>query len=205
MFAEDTDLAAVLRRAMARAGLVTYWTHVCRRHRCAHREDAPDNGQRRCPEHHCLLWPKPHVRPIRFHDLRHSAASLLFMAGADTMPVQKLLRHRDLRLTTETYGHLVPGYLQAELGKLRLLGEAKTAELVPRSAVASTSRTVDPRQTDGDDGAPGKGGGISARLSSASSERETGVEPATLGLGRASAAIPTLPPVQIGCARVLIP
>jgi integrase len=92
MFSEDTDLAAVLRRAMARAGLVTHWTHVCRRHRCAHREDAPDNGQRRCPEHHCLLWPKPHVRPIRFHDLRHSAASLLFMAGADAVAVQKVLR-----------------------------------------------------------------------------------------------------------------
>ncbi len=148
MFAEDTDLAAVLRRAMARAGLVTHWTHVCRRKRCAHREDAPDNGQRRCPEHRCLLWPKPHVRPIRFHDLRHSAASLLFMAGADAVAVQKLLRHRDLRLTTETYGHLAPGYLQAELGKLRLLGEAKTAELVPRAAVASASRTADSRQTD---------------------------------------------------------
>ena len=193
MFAEDTDLAAVLRRAMARAGLVTHWTHVCRRHRCAHREDAPDNGQRRCPEHRCLLWPKPHVRPIRFHDLRHSAASLLFMAGADAVAVQKLLRHRDLRLTTETYGHLAPGYLQAELGKLRLLGEEKTAELVPRAAVASASRTADLRQIDPDGDPPGNGGGISARLSGASSERETGVEPATLGLGSRCSTTELLP------------
>jgi integrase len=193
MFAEDTDLAAVLRRAMGRAGLVTHWTHVCRRHRCAHREDAPDNGQRHCPEHHCLLWPKPHVRPIRFHDLRHSAASLLFMAGADAVAVQKLLRHRDLRLTTETYGHLAPGYLQAELGKLRLLGKAKTAELVPRAAVASASRTADPRQNDPEDFPPGGGGGISARLPGTSTERETGVEPATLGLGSRCSTTELLP------------
>ena len=183
MLAEETDLAAVLRRAMARAGLVTHWTHVCRRKGCVHREDAADNRQRRCPEHRYLLWPKPHVRPIRFHDLRHSAASLLFMAGADAVAVQRLLRHRGLRLTTETYGHLAPGYLQAELGKLRLLGEAKTAELVPLAAVASASRTAESRQNGGDDDPPGKGGGISAHLSGASIERETGVEPATLGLG----------------------
>lgn len=42
--------------------------------------------------------------------LRHTTASLLFTAGADTVAVQKLMRHRDLRMTIGTYGHLSPVY-----------------------------------------------------------------------------------------------
>jgi len=78
------------------------------------------------------------------------------MAGADAVAVQRLMRHTDLRLTTETDGHLAPGYLQAELGKLRLLDEAKTAELVPLLAVSSAARTADSRQNDDDDDPPGR-------------------------------------------------
>ena len=51
------------------------------------------------------LWPKALVRPIRFHDLRHTTASLLLMAGASTAAVQRILRHIDPRLTTEVYCH----------------------------------------------------------------------------------------------------
>ena len=105
------------------------------------------------------------------------------MAGADAVAVQRLMRHRDLRLTTETYGHLASDYLQAEISKLKLLGEEKRAELVPLAAFAVASCTADSRQNDPDDDPPGGGGGISARLPGTSIERETGVEPATLGLG----------------------
>ena len=201
MLSEGVDLPAVLRRAMARAGLFTHVTHRCRRKGCHHREDAPDAAPRRCPEHRYLLWPKPHVRPIRFHDTRHSAASLLFMAGADAVAVQKLMRHADLRLTTETYGHLAPDYLQQEISKLSLLGEAQRAELVPLAVVASVSRTARLRHEDPDDDLPGGGGGISARLSGASASTPAGLEPATPGFeGRCSiqmsygASEPDLPP-----------
>jgi integrase len=54
------------------------------------------------------LWPSGQVRPIRFHHLRHTTASLLLMRGADVPAVPKILRHSDPRLTTETYSHLVP-------------------------------------------------------------------------------------------------
>src|SRR5262249_12761576 len=147
-----------LRRAMARARLWTHVTHKCRRKGCAHREDAPDAAPRRCPKHGCLLWPIPRVRPIRFHDTRHSAASLLLMSGADAVAVQRLMRHADLRLTTETYGHLAPGYLQGELSKLRLLDEGKTAELVPLAASASATRTAHSRHGTPDDEPPAEAG-----------------------------------------------
>ncbi len=65
-----------------------------------------------------VLWPKPVVRPIRFHDLRHTTASLLMMAGANPAAVQRILRHSDPRITTEVYGHLAPGYLRAEVNRL---------------------------------------------------------------------------------------
>ena len=109
------------------------------------------------------------------------------MAGADAVAVQKLMRHADLRLTTETYGHLAPDYLQQEISKLSLLGEAQRAELVPLAVVASVSRTARLRHEDPDDDLPGGGGGISARLSGASASTPAGLEPATPGFeGRCS-------------------
>ena len=34
------------------------------------------------------------------------------MSGANPAVVQRILRHADPRVTTEVYGHLLPGYLQ---------------------------------------------------------------------------------------------
>jgi integrase len=53
------------------------------------------------------LWPKALPRPMRFHDLRHTTATLLLRSGVPLNHVQRIMRHRDVRLTTETYGHLV--------------------------------------------------------------------------------------------------
>ncbi|MFC1610707.1 tyrosine-type recombinase/integrase [Myxococcota bacterium] len=114
----NTKLSKILRRAMGRAKVVTGYKHVCRRHGCGHKETAPDSEQRRCPNDGRKLWPKPLVRAIRFHDLRHTTASLLMMAGANPAAVQRIMRHSDPRLTTEVYGHLEPNYLQAEADRL---------------------------------------------------------------------------------------
>jgi excisionase family DNA binding protein len=50
---------------------------------------------------------RPCRRPMRFHDLRHTTATLLLHAGVPLHHVQRIMRHKDVRLTTETYGHLV--------------------------------------------------------------------------------------------------
>ena len=44
-------------------------------------------------------------------NLRHTTASLLMMAGVNPGAVQRILRHSDPRITSETYGHLQPDYL----------------------------------------------------------------------------------------------
>jgi hypothetical protein len=74
------------------------------------------------------LWPKAQVRPIRFHDLRHTTGSLLLMAGANPAAVQRILRHSDPRITTEVYGHLLPGYLRSEIDKLAFEPKAAPAD-----------------------------------------------------------------------------
>lgn len=45
---------------------------------------------------------------IRFHDLRHTAATLLFAQGAHPKVVQELLGHAKIGLTLDLYSHSVP-------------------------------------------------------------------------------------------------
>jgi excisionase family DNA binding protein len=131
MMREDVKLQAVLRRAMARAGIVLGYEHRCRKHGCKHREKQPDNSPRRCPGHDVLLWPVPLVRRIRFHELRHSTASNLMPAGVSVPVVQRVMRHCDPRLTMEVYGHLSPDYVLREIDKLKLGIAPESAEAAP--------------------------------------------------------------------------
>lgn len=45
---------------------------------------------------------------IRFHDLRHSAATLLLSKGVHPKVVSEMLGHATITLTLDTYSHLVP-------------------------------------------------------------------------------------------------
>ncbi len=47
------------------------------------------------------------LRRMRFHDLRHSAASLLIAAGVELVEVSMLLGHAEIRTTADLYSHLV--------------------------------------------------------------------------------------------------
>jgi len=48
------------------------------------------------------------LRIIRFHDLRHTCASLLISQGESPKYVQKQLRHASIDITFDRYGHLYP-------------------------------------------------------------------------------------------------
>lgn len=54
---------------------------------------------------------------VRFHDLRHSAASAMVNAGVDLYVVGQVLGHRDPR-STKRYAHLTAGTLAAAVGKI---------------------------------------------------------------------------------------
>lgn len=49
------------------------------------------------------------VPNIRFHDIRHTLASILISAGADFVKVSRLLGHANPKITLEFYAHLLPG------------------------------------------------------------------------------------------------
>lgn len=51
---------------------------------------------------------------IRFHDLRHTAASLMLNAGIPVIAVSRRLGHARASITLDVYGHLIPG-MQAEM------------------------------------------------------------------------------------------
>jgi integrase len=45
---------------------------------------------------------------IRFHDLRHTCATVLLSQGVNPKLVQELLGHADIKLTLGTYSHFPP-------------------------------------------------------------------------------------------------
>ncbi|WP_344907920.1 site-specific integrase [Actinomadura meridiana] len=71
--------------------------------------------------------------PIRLHDLRHGAATLMLAGGADMKLVQALLRHSSLAITADTYTSVLPEVA-------REAAEAAAA-LVPRKIPAEEDRS----------------------------------------------------------------
>ena len=49
---------------------------------------------------------KNDMRRIRFHDLRHSCASLLYANGVSLKEIQEWLAHSDISTTSNIYTHL---------------------------------------------------------------------------------------------------
>ena len=45
---------------------------------------------------------------VRFHDLRHSAATLLLAQGVHPRVVMDLLGHSSISVTLDTYSHVIP-------------------------------------------------------------------------------------------------
>jgi integrase len=60
---------------------------------------------------------KSNIRDFTFHDLRHTFASRLVMAGADIASVQKLLGHKSIKMTLR-YAHLSNVHLKTAVAVL---------------------------------------------------------------------------------------
>jgi integrase len=58
------------------------------------------------------------IPTIRFHDLRHSCASLLLLAGIDVKVISERLGHGSTAFTADVYQHLLPGLQEAAAERL---------------------------------------------------------------------------------------
>lgn len=63
------------------------------------------------------LVKKAGLAPLRFHDLRHTCATLLLLASVHPKVVSERLGHAGVAITLDTYSHVVPG-LQNEAASL---------------------------------------------------------------------------------------
>ena len=87
---------------------------------------------------------------IRFHDLRHTAATLMLQQGVHPKVVQERLGHTDIRLTLDTYSHVLPDIQEEAVQKLdRVLAskesshEANTPEQIADSNILSPKTPYD--------------------------------------------------------------
>ena len=74
---------------------------------------------------------------IRFHDLRHTAATLWLRSGVNPKIVQKTLGHSRVAITLDTYSHMIPD-LQVETARVmdKLLSPRPVGNREPALAIA---------------------------------------------------------------------
>jgi integrase len=65
---------------------------------------------------------------MRFHDLRHSCATLLLVQGVAPRVVMEILGHSQISLTMNTYSHVVPALQREAAAKLDALLEPSRGE-----------------------------------------------------------------------------
>jgi integrase len=78
------------------------------------------------------------IRRVRFHDARHTFASLLLQQGESLPYVRDQLGHSSIQMTVDVYGHLVPGINRQAVDKLDDPGYSG-------SETVSTGRKDDPK------------------------------------------------------------
>ena len=70
------------------------------------------------PVWHLVTLKMAEMRRIRFHDTRHTFASLLLRKGGSPVYVQHRLGHHDISMTVGTCGHPIPGENRQAVNRL---------------------------------------------------------------------------------------
>ena len=81
------------------------------------------------------------LEDFRFHDLRHTFASHLVMAGISLKAVQELLGHADIKMTMR-YSHLSQAHLKDAVAALNGLGDGKEMVNIPQNGKKAANLTI---------------------------------------------------------------
>jgi integrase len=65
-----------------------------------------------------VLLKKAGLPDVRFHDLRHSAATLLLSKGVHPKVVQEILGHSEISMTMDIYSHVLPTMQREAMDRL---------------------------------------------------------------------------------------
>lgn len=82
-------------------------------HGCGHAVKPDDEHCPECKGEDLAYVLDPSKHRLRFHDLRHTCASLLIAQGAHPKAIQDHLGHKDIQTTFNVYGHLLPSVHEA--------------------------------------------------------------------------------------------
>lgn len=84
---------------------------------------------------------KAGIQDFTWHDLRHTFASRLVMAGVDLRTVQELMGHRTIQMTAR-YAHLAPAHQLGAIERLREWDAAACATKVPPATLRGGRKSV---------------------------------------------------------------
>jgi integrase len=68
--------------------------------------------------HHKKILARAGLPAVRFHDLRHTAASLMLAGQVNPKVVSEILGHASVRITLDIYAHVLPGMQQSAVAAL---------------------------------------------------------------------------------------
>jgi integrase len=88
----------------------------------ANRTGGPTEARHVIEQFHTVLADAA-LRRIRFHDLRHSCATLLLVQGVSTRVVMEVLGHSEIALTMNAYSHVVPELQQEAAQRMQAILE----------------------------------------------------------------------------------
>jgi len=114
-----------------------------------YRTDSPED---RRSDRFRAITAKAGVVNFRWHDLRHTFASRLVMAGVDLRTVQQFLGHTTI-VTTMRYAHLSPEHGKAAIEKLVGANVSRQGQLGANGPAAATPAKMKQERAEG----PGKG------------------------------------------------
>ena len=88
----------------------------------------------------------------KFHELRHTAASLALAEGASQFRVSRMLGHSSISITADTYGHWTDEGRQEVAHRLEkaLLGDVSAEQVLRRPLQGSIAGAEDSRPADDD-------------------------------------------------------